>query len=186
MNKSIKYGAFLFILLAILGALLVLVNDITAPIIEERRLAKIKETIKEILPNIESFTEETGNIKNLPNEITNVYLTSDKKTAIYVTATLGYDNGTIRTLIAFNVEDNTIINYKVTEADKQTEGYGSEAKTYDFKFAGKTAETFAKMDVEKVDKTNQDLVISGATRTSKAVLNGVNIASQNFLEVYGG
>lgn len=186
MNKSIKFGAFLFVLLTILGALLVLVNSITAPIIEERKLVEIEKTIKIILPDMTGKpTEETGNIKGLPSEVTNVYLTSDKKIAIYVTGTPGYENGIITTLIAFDVTTKKIINYKITEADKQTEGFGLKALTYDFKFVGKDASTFANMEIEKVDIKNADLVISGATKTSKAVLNGVKIASKNFLEVYG-
>lgn len=186
MNKSIKFGAFLFVLLAVLGALLVLVNTITAPIIEERRLEEIKKTIKEVVPTIDGITDETENVKNKPAGITNIYLSTDKKVVIYVAQTTGYKNGLITTIVAFDVNTKNLVNAKVTEAVDQTSGIGDQIRTYEFKYAGKAASVFANLVVQDVKNTEKDYIISGATVSSKAVLTGVHIASKNFLEVYGG
>ncbi|MFA5543792.1 MAG: FMN-binding protein [Bacilli bacterium] len=185
MNKNLKYGLFLLVLGAIIGTLLVLVNSITAPIIEEQRLEAIKETIKLVAPEVTEITDETKNIDNLPSGIINVYLSKDEKTAIYVARTTGYAGGTVETLIAFDVTSRAIIDAKVTTADKQTAGIGDAILTHDFKLAGKSASVYADLNVGGISSPEYD-IITGATISSKAVLNGVKLASANFLEVYGG
>lgn len=185
MNKNIKYGLFLLVLGVIVGSLLVLVNSITAPIIEEQRLEAIKETIKLVAPEVTEITEETENVENLPSGITNVYLSKDKKTVIYVAQATGYAGGNVETLIAFDVTSKTIIDAKVTTADKQTAGIGDAILTHDFKLAGKNASVYAELNVGEISSPAYD-TITGATISSKAVLTGVKLSSANFLEVYGG
>lgn len=185
MNKSVKYGLILLFLGAVIGSMLVFVNSITAPIIEEQRLEGIKETIKLVAPDVNEITDETANIVDLPKDITNVYLSKDGKTAIYVVSTVGYASGNVETLVAFNVTNKTILDAKVTTADKQTAGIGDAILTHDFKFVGKLASVYSELNVPGVSSPQLD-TITGATISSRAVLNGVKIASANFLKVYGG
>lgn len=185
MNKSIKYGLFLLILGVIVGSLLVLVNSITAPIIEEQRLAAINESIKLVAPEVDGITDETSKTPSLPSSILNVYVSNDKKTVIYVARTTGYAGGNVDTLVAFDVTSKTIINAKITDAQKQTAGIGDKILTHDFKLAGKSASVYAELNIPEL-KSPENEIISGATISSKAVLTGIKAASANFLEVYGG
>lgn len=184
MNKALKYGLFLTILGIIVGALLVAVNSVTAPIIAEQERLKVEKAIQEIAPKAEDISEITSDFNNLSNEIIAIYQSEDEKYVIYKTVTIGYAGGEVTTLVAFDTKTLKIVNAKVTDAKKQTAGVGDQILTHDFQVAGKAAKDYANINVEEI-KGGQYNAISGATVSSKAYLKGVKIAAAHFLGEYG-
>lgn len=184
MNKAFKYGIFLTVLGIIVGALLVAVNSITAPIIAERKRLVMQNAIQEIVPEADEINEKTKDYAKLPDEIKGVYQSADKKYVVYQVATIGYAGGEVVTLVIFDSTNLTIVNAKVTEANKQTAGVGDQILTHDFKVAGKAASIYASLVIEEI-KGGQNGAISGATVSSKAYLKGVKVAATHFLSVYG-
>lgn len=188
MNKTIKYGLFLLVLGIIVGSLLVTVNAITAPIIEERALKDAQETISEIAPNVSDVKDVTTDYKKKDKNIKSIYQSGDDKYAIYIVVTAGYSSGEITTIVVFDTATKKIVNSKVTKAEKQTAGIGDQVLTYDFKTAGKNAQDYADVNFKEISKDNiisQYNAISGATVSSRAVLQGVQIAANHFVKEFG-
>jgi electron transport complex protein RnfG len=184
MSKPIKYGLFLFVLLAIVASLLTFVNSITAPLINERQLEKVKVYLVKL--DSESEFKEITKDYELPDGITGIYGGYDGDTlvtVVYNTTTVGYSSGDIKVLTAIDVETNTIINTIVTVADKQTADIGDRILTHDFQTAGKDV---ADYDIVPAELKSPDFnIISGATISSRGFLSGVQIAANHFVENFG-
>lgn len=180
MSKPIKYGLFLFVLLAFVAVLLTLVNSLTSPVIADNQMKVVQEQL-EIIDSESDFKEISP--AKLPKGISNIYggyKGDELVTVVYLTSTVGYSSGEIKVLTAFNVEDETIIKTIVTLADKQTADIGDKILTHDFKTTGKKASDYASIVVEELNKTQFE-IISGATVSSKGFLSGVQIAASHFV-----
>ena len=181
-GEIIKVGLILFAITAISAALLAFVNSKTAPLIEENALAKEKDALKTVMPDATDFvqvdvTPELQALIDGSDAINKIYVAGDGENGVgvcVITETSGYDIG-IQTVTGVDKD------LKVTGIDiismNETPGLGAKANNDDFKaqYTGKTYE----VGVSKTAATDTDIqAISGATKTSNGVTNGVNIALQ--------
>lgn len=183
MNKSLKYGLFLLVLGVIVGGLLALVNSVTSPIIKENEVKKVLPDLQKVSPESKNFIDVSEDY-TLTKEIKKIFKDEDNNIYVYWVSTTGYSSGNVDTLVAFNADDNKIIDTKVTIANKQTAGIGDQVLSHDFNAKGKDAQTYADLVIQDL-KSPEYNIISGATISSKAVLSGVKIASAHFLEEVG-
>lgn len=185
MNKPVKYGLFLFVLLAFAAGILTYVNSITSPIIEENRMKVVSEQLKQLDP--ESKFKDISSDYALSNGINNIYggYHGDQLvTVVYLTTTVGYSSGDVKVLTAIDVESNKIINTIVTVADKQTADIGDKILTHNFQTANKDVAVYAEIVPANL-KSPEFQIISGATVSSRAFLSGVQIAANHFVENFG-
>lgn len=178
--KIPKAAATLAIITLIAGVALAVVNFVTAPIIEQQKLAANAASYVEVMPGadsvgydsavtaaVEASAEAYG--KSTINEAVVGYDASGAPVgyAVSVTNGEGFD-GNIVFSVGFDTE-GTITGLQFTEIN-ETAGMGMRADEPEWKaqFAGIPAETITLND--QIDQ------VSGATFTSKAVTNGVNAA----------
>lgn len=180
-GELIKVGLILFAITAISAAMLAFVNGKTAPLIAENDIIKEQTALKTVMPDAADFKQEdiTSDLEALTDgkgEINKIYTALDgagnAMGACVITETSGYDIG-IQTVTGVDKD------LKITGIDiismNETPGLGAKANNDDFKaqYTGKAYE----VGVSKTGATDTDIqAISGATKTSKGVTNGVNIA----------
>lgn len=165
MNKIVKLAVFLGLVSAIAGGALAAVNDLTAPIIDEKKAAASQGALLEIFPDAKfsevEFTDETGIIQS-------VYR-AENKGYVFEMKNAGYNTGTPLEFMLGIDDDGNYVGYKVT-VNEETNGLGSRVSDDEFKsgVVGKTIN-------DEID------VLSGATLSSRAVISGINAAKT----VYG-
>ncbi|HEY8445006.1 MAG TPA: FMN-binding protein [Bacilli bacterium] len=187
MSKPLKYGLILLILGVICGGLLAFVNSFTAPIIEKREFDEVVAQLKEVDDDSTSFEDVTDQFDDLPANINKVFYGKKRNrenTVIYWTTTYGYSGGAIKVLTVIDFSNGTIVGTKVTAAEKQTAGIGDQVLTHDFKTVGREADFYANKDLEDVTHDQFNL-ISGATVSSKAFIEGVIVATTHYEKNFG-
>lgn len=173
-KEMIKVGVILFLITAISAALLAFVNGKTAPLIEKNSLEKEQTALKAVMLEADEFEETTVDADT--DALSKVFLAKDadgKPVGVCViTETTGYDVG-IQTVTGVNAD------LKVTGVEiismNETPGLGAKASDESFRnqYVGKTGE----IGVSKNGETDTEIqAISGATKTSNGVTEGVNIA----------
>lgn len=134
----------------------------------------------------DEFVEVTDQYTDLPEGILKVFngkLDDEINSVIYLSSTPGYKDGLIEMLTAFEVEGNTILGTKVTDASTQTKNLGDKIVDYDFKTEGKEASFYAELNLdENIDELE---VKTGATESSKGYYRGIILASTHFVEGLG-
>lgn len=191
-NKStlIKDTAVLFVITLIAGLLLGLVYEITAPVIAERRLQSKIEAYKVVFKSASDFVEDDALTVKAENAaetllVENGYATITIDEALIavdesgnkigyvlsVSTQKGY-KGNITLTLGYSL-DGVVTGMEFLDIN-ETAGLGSKAKEPSFKdqFVNKEIEKF----ILSKNATNADEVdaLSGATITSKAVLDAVN------------
>ena len=178
-GEVIKVAIILFAITAISAALLGFVNSQTAPLIAENNIKKEQTALEAVLPGCEF--EEIKDISQYEaltdgkGEISKVYKATSGgslKGACVITVTSGYDVG-IQTVTGVD-KDLKVTGVEIIKM-KETPGLGANANKPEFKeqYKGRTYE----VGVSKNGATDTEIqAISGATKTSRGVTNGVNIA----------
>lgn len=183
-NEILRLGLILFVITAVAGGLLGVVNDITSPIIAEKKVEAANESRRLVLKDAEDFKQVEGTFisetySDVP--VDEVYEgTNGSGTVGYVIKTLpkGY-GGTIEVIVGIGkdgaIEAITIGNMA------ETPGLGAKSKEPAFQgqFAGKPAGTLSVIKSGTAGESDV-LAISGATITSNAVTLGVNTAIDVF------
>ena len=161
MKKILHLTVFLAVVGALSASLLSFVNDMTAPIIEEQKLAAVKESLEVLYPGA-SFSElstdadETG-------LVTGSYL-AEGEGYIYQVQVVGYNSSTpIDFMMSIDL-DGTVSGYVVL-TQQETNGIGSRVADAEF------ADTVIGTNVNDSIST-----LSGATVSSTAVVKGINAA----------
>lgn len=175
MNTWKDYIKPIVVLLSIciaVGLLLSGINRMTKDTIAANEEAARNASYYAALPDADSFTD-------LPCETEGVTaaLHADNNTGYVISAgSRGY-GGIVTAVVAFS-ESGDITNV-VMMCDTETPGMGSKAAEPGFiaNFTGKPAEP---QTLEQID------AISGATITSKAALNAVNLAIEAYNSITGG
>lgn len=183
-NEILRLGLILFLITAVAGGLLGIINDVTSPIIAEKQVEAANESRRVVLSSAEDFKQMEGQFKSdmYPDiPIDEVYEgLASSGTVGYVIKTLpkGY-GGTVEVIVGVNKEGSieaiTIGNMS------ETPGLGAKSKEPAFQdqFKGKLLETLSV--IKSGSPSNTDvLAISGATITSNAVTSGVNAAIDVF------
>lgn len=171
----------LFVICAIVTLLLAVTNSVTAPKIAELQIETENKTKIAVLSVANEFSDaETVSLDGVDY----TYYTgfdADKNIVGYVftTSSKGY-GGDIVTMVGVKA-DGTISGMDFLSIS-ETAGLGMNADTDDFKnqFVGK----FGEIGINKnAPAENEIQALTGATITSKAVTNAVNIALELFEEV---
>lgn len=156
MKKIIHLTVFLAIVSALAGAILALVNDMTSPIIEERKIAAVKSSLQQIFPTTQDFREIE--FSDDSETVVNVYEASGAGYAFNVSIQ-GYKEP-IQYIVGVDLE-GTVLGFIVT-AVNDTPGLGTKVADPEF----------AQSIVGKVISGDFD-TIAGATISSSAVTTGL-------------
>ena len=174
-NESIvmyvlRLAGTLFLITAVVAALLACVNAVTAPVIEELNAAKTQEAISAVLPGgfdteITDFTDESGIVSKV-YQGANGY-------AVEV-GPGGFDN-TITMMVGVDNEGKVLGISVVSQTETAGLGAVSAAETpkgiaFRDQFVGQTGSVSVTKDGGTMD------AITGATITSRAICVGVNAA----------
>ena len=174
-NESIvmyvlRLAGTLFLITAVVAALLACVNAVTAPVIEELNAAKTQEAISAVLPGgfdteITDFTDESGIVSKV-YQGANGY-------AVEV-GPGGFDN-TITMMVGVDNEGKVLGISIVSQTETAGLGAVSAAGTpkgiaFRDQFVGQTGSVSVTKDGGTMD------AITGATITSRAICVGVNAA----------
>ena len=174
-NESIvmyvlRLAGTLFLITAVVAALLACVNAVTAPVIEELNAAKTQEAISAVLPGgfdteITDFTDESGIVSKV-YQGANGY-------AVEV-GPGGFDN-TITMMVGVDNEGKVLGISIVSQTETAGLGAVAAAETpkgiaFRDQFVGQTGSVSVTKDGGTMD------AITGATITSRAICVGVNAA----------
>lgn len=186
MNKMIKYTLFMFVIGGIISILLSIVNEITAPIIEKQKLEKVEESLKEV--NNSDKWIASDNTEYTDQYIEDSYYCVDEKNnkliMAYLINTKGYANGNIESLIFIDFKELKIIKVKILNIENQTKGIGSlivDDENYVKVYENIKVEKYKDDDINKHTSNSID-VITGATISSRGVIQAVISACNNFIE----
>ena len=170
----LKLASILFAIAFVCTFVLVLCNNITAPIIAKNTKITEEQARVTVLPTAEDFEEVS--VKSLGVTESYIGKDSDGKTAGYCFKISTKENknkafgGEIQMIVGVDIDLN-ITGVEITSM-AETPGLGAKAGESEFKnqFIGKSGEITVKTG------DNSIKAISGATITSKAVTEGVNNA----------
>ena len=169
MQKIIKLVVFLAFISGLSGLCLSLVNDITKPIIEEQKMAAVKENLEQLYAgaNFETASEAVAD-----TAITNIYKVNGGEAYVYKISVIAYDGGEVAALVGIN-KDGSYKGFKILLMDKQTSGIGTRIGDEEFtsQFDGTTID-------DNID------TLSGATLTSTPVVNAVDQVVEHFKANY--
>ncbi len=173
--QIIKVSIILFLITGISAFILAYANKVTKPLIDENNRIKQETAMKKVMPDAESFEENTGYIAEENAVVKKVY---DAKAGgenvgyAVLSEPVGY-GGAISMVVGIST-DGVVTGLDITK-QTETAGLGANCTNPEFtgKFEGKTA------GIEVVKGTpgeNQIDAMTSATVTSKAVTGGVNAA----------
>ena len=179
---NINNGIFLGVLGIIVGCLLGLVNHITKPIIEKAEAQKVVDSLNEVN---NTYTWEESNIEG----VYRVGKDADGNIKMYVfkTNTRGYKSGELE-ILTF-IYDDKIENVVILKMSDQTKGIGTKIADEDYlkSFVGKDVNEYYKKSSTNFNNKNSVDVISGATYSSRGLIEALIIASNNYIDnVKGG
>lgn len=173
-KEFIKTGVILFLITALSAALLAFVNSKTAPLIEKNSLEKEQNAMKSVMPDAKEFEE--AEIPDGVHDVNKAFMAYGENKellgACVVTETTGYDKG-IQTVTGVSTD------LKVTGIEiiamNETPGLGANAS--DESFRDQYKDKSGNIGVSKTAADDKNIqAISGATKTSNGVTNGVNTA----------
>lgn len=171
----------LFLISAVVTLLLAVTNSITAPKIAELQIETENKTKAAVLSEASEFSDaETVSLDGV--DYTYYTGLDDSKNVVgyvFTTSSKGY-GGDIVTMVGIKA-DGTISGMDFLSIS-ETAGLGMNADTDDFKnqFVGKSGEIGLN---KNTPAENEIQALTGATITSKAVTNAVNIALELYEEV---
>lgn len=173
MKNIVKLTVFLAIVAGLAGGALSFVNGMTDPIIQEQKIASVKENLVKIYSNGEEFKALDVSLSDY-DALVSVY-EADKGGSpvgyVYETSAQGY-GGQVRALIALD-KDGTYKGLQIIDCSTETPGKGDV-------IAG---DAFINSVVGKNIGDSID-VISGSTISSNAVIVGIEQATQHYNENY--
>ena len=173
MKNIVKLTVFLAIVAGLAGGALSFVNGMTYPIIQEQKIASVKENLVKIYSNGEEFKALDVSLSDY-DALVSVYEADKGGSAvgyIYETSAQGY-GGQVRALIALD-KDGTYKGLQIIDCSTETPGKGDV-------IAG---DAFINSVVGKNIGDSID-VISGSTISSNAVIVGIEQATQHYNENY--
>lgn len=174
MNRKeyIRPVLVLFITCVAVGLLLSGINAMTKDTIAANEEEARNASYYAALPEADSFTEIPCDLEGV-----NAVLKADNGSGTVISAGARGYGGTVTVVAAFS-NDGTVQNV-IINCDTETPGMGSKAAEPAFaaNFTGKPAVV---CDLSEID------AVSGATISSRAVLNAVNLAVEAYQSITGG
>ncbi|MTI48551.1 RnfABCDGE type electron transport complex subunit G [Sporosalibacterium faouarense] len=184
MREVIKLGLILLLITSVAAIVLGLTNSVTEDVIQEVEAEASKEARLEALPQADSFKQIDedifSKIKEENSKVVEVYVGySGEEVVGYAikTATPGY-GANIEVITGISV-DNQLTGMKVG-SHQETPGLGANATKAEFQNQYKDKSTDEEIVVVKTppSKDNEIQALTGATISSNAVTDGVNIARE--------
>lgn len=171
-DSSIYKMALLGILCAVCGLLLSAVNSLTAPVIAENQLAKVKDSLEVIFPGGDFADVTEDYISQDSTGLIDAIYTADGEGVIFTVHGTGYNSAGLTFMVGFD-NDGKIAGFMALEQN-ETNGIGS--RVFDEEFAS----TYVGVGTD-----DEIPMLSGATLTSTAVKTGIE-AAQAMLPVVQG
>ena len=171
-SEYCKPVAVLLTICVVVGLLLSGVNAMTAPTIAANEEAAANEAYFAALPEADAFTPLECGIDGVT-----AALRADNGAGYVITAQSRGYGGMVPAAVAFSREGE-ILNVVMMDND-ETPGMGSKVADAGFiaNFVGRAAQPLVLEDID---------AISGATISSRAALNAVNLAIEAFHQITGG
>lgn len=188
MREIVKLGLILFIITLVAATLLAFANEATSELIAQVQEQENNKARQEVLPSAEKFEpldeSELNAIVTENNRVKEVYIgkdSADKLVGYTIKATSSGYGGDIEIITGISA-DGQVTGMKVV-SHSETPGLGANSTKPEFQnqFVGKSTATNISV-VKSAPQNSEIQAISGATITSKAVTNGVNIA----IDVFNG
>ncbi len=182
-TEFVKLSVTLFLIAGIMAFLVALVNNITAPVISKQNAQKNALALQEVLPEANEFTSVYYPTKSVDDvEIMAVYRSNNDVGYCVKVGPRGY-GGTIEMIVGFD-KAGAVTGVKIVSMS-ETSGIGTKINEPEFinNFIGKT--TTVTGDNKVTDK-NTVQIISGATKSSKAFIRGMNVAIDIASKLAGG
>lgn len=180
-NEIVRLGLILCVISLIASGLLAMVNNVTIPIIAAQQMAANDAARKQIIPEADSFEEVQGEFGENVVEVYQAVSGAGDLGYIIKTISKGY-GGDIEIISGIN-NDGTIAG-AVIGSMTETPGLGAKAKDQPFisQYNGKSIDKEMVVSKSATGADNEIVAISGATITSKAVTDGINLAVNVFNE----
>ncbi len=192
-NTIIKDAIALTVITLVAGLLLAFVNMLTAPVIAEQKAAEIRKAYSAVYEDAANFKDDKGEfatvgetskvlleekagISNVTiTQIYGAYDSSDNLIGYVFTASSseGY-GGDVPISLGIDLE-GTITGLEVL-SNSETKGFGANASLPEFKnqFKGLSAPEISYVKDGNANGTDQINAVSGATKTTNAIVNTVN------------
>jgi len=187
MREIIKLGLILLIITSIAAVVLAFSNDTTSVIIAEVEEKANDSARKEVLPQAQNFKpldeDEFAIIFEENNKVLEIFRGYDNSENLvgytFKTATPGY-GGNIQVISGISLEGK-VTGMKVV-SHQETPGLGANATKAEFQgqFTDKQIDKEIIVVKSKPSDESEIQALTGATITSKAVTNGVNVAREIF------
>lgn len=184
MNKVLKYTIMMVCIGGLVSLLLSVVNVITKPIIEEQKIKKVSEVLNEV-DEISNWKNGESLVNLDSDNILNVFVTYENdeiKYIAYLINTYGYSNGLIETVVFINNKNSKIHLIRIVNIEGQTKGIGTQIiddESYVKYFENIDTKKYYNDSVKNHNSNSSD-IISGATISSKAVVEAIIIACNNY------
>lgn len=162
-DSSTYKMVLLGVLCAVCGILLSLVNSITAPVIAENNLAKVKENLEVIFPDGDFEDVSDTYLKDDDSGLIDAIYVAKGEGTIFTVHGTGYNSSGLTFMVGFDT-DGKIVGFMALEQN-ETNGIGSTV------FDDEWAQNYIGLSV------GDDIPMkSGATLTSTAVKTGIEAA----------
>ncbi len=186
MKEIIRLGLILLLICAVSATLLAFTNGATIDKILEQRAIASENDRKAVLPEAEVFKpmedEQFGALQSDHDKLLEVYIgyTGDTIVGYVIKTSPGAYGGPIE--ITTGLDNNgTVGGVRMGSNHQETPGLGAKAALPEFYNQYNGMDALAGISVVKANPVdNQILAISGATITSDAVTDGVNMATEVF------
>ncbi len=191
MNKFFKYFLLMLILGIFISLSLSLINELTFPLIEEQKIKRVEQSLYKV-DNVNKWIigESLINI-NDDEKIDSVFISIDEnqnnKIIAYYLITNGYSNGKIESLVFLDYEKKIILSVDIIHIENQTKGIGSliqDDPNYVNCFKNMKISKYINDNINKHNSESID-IISGATISSRGVVEAVILACNNFYKNVG-
>lgn len=171
MNKesNVYKMILLGVLCGVCGLLLSVVNSITAPVIAEGQLAKVKDNLEVIFPDGDFEDVSDTYLSQDESGLIDAIYTAKGEGTIFTVHGVGYNSSGLTFMVGFD-NDGKIVGFMALEQN-ETSGIGSEvfSDSFSSNYIG-------------VGEGDDIPMKSGATLTSTAVKNGIE-AAQKMLSI---
>jgi len=182
-TEFLRLSVTLFLIAGITAFLVALVNNITAPVISAENEKKTSEALVSVLPEADSFVSVYYPAASQDGvDVMGVYRAVNGAGYCVKVAPKGY-GGAIETIVGFDTT-GAVVGVKIISMS-ETSGIGTKIADSAFlkNFIGRT--TAVKGDKRVSDKDTVKY-ISGATKSSKAFIEGINAAIDIASRIAGG
>ena len=162
------------------------INELTYPIIEEQKIKKVEQSLLKV-DSINKWVSGENLINiNDDESIDSIFISIDEnnnnKIVAYYLITKGYSNGNIESIIFIDYNKKEIVTVEIISIENQTKGIGSliqDDPNYVKNYEKVKVTKYINDNVNKHNSESVD-IISGATISSRGVVEAVIIACNNF------